>query len=315
MQQALINAYSALTGGRPPEVLRPWLYRVAHNAALNIARDPQAGLDRLPEGLDGVERPDEVVQRRERLGRVVSAVNALPDKQRQVIVRHALEGDSHERIASDLGMSAGAIRQLAHRARATVRAAAASLFPAPLMRLLEATPAVKATAAVVVAGAAGGGAIELARQDRTPPPRADLIAEATPPPKARAVAPKKQQRARPAATRTATPAPPRPRRATATATPTATPQHSTPSSGQRRAATVPTTTPTPAPTRTATPQPTPIPTPEATVAPAATPERIDNSGPGSVNSGQGSDNSGHGSGGDDVEDNSGPGGGGSSGPG
>lgn len=138
LQQTFVNAYAALSGdgARAPVSLRPWLYRVAHNAALNVARDPQAGLEELPEGLDGVERPDEVVQRRERLWRVVGAVSALPPKQRQVIVRHALDGDSHERIATDLGVSPGAIRQLAHRARRTVREAAAALLPAPLLRLL-----------------------------------------------------------------------------------------------------------------------------------------------------------------------------------
>ena len=90
---------------RVPAALRPWLYRIAHNAALNVARDPQAGLDELPEGLDGVERPDEVVAAaRAASRRVIGAVSALPPKQRQVIVRHALDGDSHERIATDLGM-------------------------------------------------------------------------------------------------------------------------------------------------------------------------------------------------------------------
>ena len=105
LQQTFINAYAALSGdtARTPVALKPWLYRVAHNASLNVARDPQAALDPLPEGLDGVERPDEVVQRRERLRRVVGAVSALPPKQRQVIVRHALDGESHERIATDLG--------------------------------------------------------------------------------------------------------------------------------------------------------------------------------------------------------------------
>jgi RNA polymerase sigma-70 factor (ECF subfamily) len=128
VQQTFINAYAALSrddDSRVPAALRPWLYRIAHNAALNVARDPQAGLDELPEGLDGVERPDEVIAARERFRRVIGAVSALPPKQRQVIVRHAVDGDSHERIATDLGMTAGSIRQLAHRARRTVREAAA----------------------------------------------------------------------------------------------------------------------------------------------------------------------------------------------
>ena len=52
MQQTFINAYAALSrddDSRVPAALRPWLYRIAHNAALNVARDPQAGLDELPE--------------------------------------------------------------------------------------------------------------------------------------------------------------------------------------------------------------------------------------------------------------------------
>ena len=175
LQQTFINAYAALSGdtARTPISLRPWLYRVAHNAALNVARDPQAGLDPLPEGLDGVERPDEVVQRRERLRRVVGAVSALPPNQRHVIVRNALEGESHERIATDLGVSAGSIRQLAHRARRTVREAAAALLPTPLMRLLPLGDApvagggalAKVAVAAVLASAAGGGAVEVARHD------------------------------------------------------------------------------------------------------------------------------------------------------
>jgi nucleoside-diphosphate-sugar epimerase len=67
-----------------------------------------------------------VVAARERFRRVIGAVSALPPRQRQVIVRHAVDGDSHARIATDLGMSAGSIRQLAHRARRTIRAAATS---------------------------------------------------------------------------------------------------------------------------------------------------------------------------------------------
>jgi RNA polymerase sigma factor (sigma-70 family) len=179
VQQTFINAYAAVTRGRAPVALRPWLYRVAHNAALNVARDPHAGLEELPESLDGVRRPDEVFQLRERLRRVVGAVSALPPKQRQVIVRHALDGESHERIATDLGMSAGSIRQLAHRARRTVRNAAAALLPGPVLRLLpfgpdvaEVAPAAgggaalaKVAVAVVVAGAAGGGAVQVVKHE------------------------------------------------------------------------------------------------------------------------------------------------------
>src|SRR3954471_578731 len=126
LQQAFINAHAALTSGRAsiPFALKPWLYRVARNAALNIARDPQLELGPVPDDLLGRDEPEDVFARRETFDRVVGAVHALPDSQREVIVRHALAGDSHEDIATDLGMTAGAIRQLAYRARGTLRAAA-----------------------------------------------------------------------------------------------------------------------------------------------------------------------------------------------
>jgi RNA polymerase sigma factor (sigma-70 family) len=197
VQQTFINAYAALSrddDSRVPAALRPWLYRIAHNAALNVARDPQAGLEELPEGLDGVERPDEVVAARERFRRVIGAVSALPPKQRQVIVRHAVDGDSHERIATDLGMTPGSIRQLAHRARRTVREAAAALLPGPLLRMLpfgsdaaEVLPAAgggavlaKVAVVVVVAGAAGGGAVEVAKHDTAKPATAKSHVHAAP---------------------------------------------------------------------------------------------------------------------------------------
>jgi RNA polymerase sigma factor (sigma-70 family) len=124
VQQAFINAHAALIDGRPPLALKPWLYRIARNAALNVARDPQSGLEQVPDELQGADQPEDVFQRRETLHRMVGAVRALPDSQRQVIVRHAFGGDSHERIAADLGVTAGAVRQLAYRARGTLRAAA-----------------------------------------------------------------------------------------------------------------------------------------------------------------------------------------------
>lgn len=128
LQQTFINAHGALTDRRAtlPLALKPWLYRIARNAALNIARDPQLAFGPVPDDLLGREReePEDVFARREWFDALVEAMSKLPDSQRQVIVRHAFNGDSHEAIAADLGMTPGAIRQLAYRARGTLRAAA-----------------------------------------------------------------------------------------------------------------------------------------------------------------------------------------------
>ena len=142
VQQSFINAHAALVGGNPPLALKPWLYRIARNAALNIARgepilgpvpDDLLGLDEpedvsqiepIPDELLEPDALDDVIDRRETFDRMVGAVRALPASQRSVIVRHAFDGESHERIAADLGLSTGAIRQLAYRARGTLRQAA-----------------------------------------------------------------------------------------------------------------------------------------------------------------------------------------------
>jgi RNA polymerase sigma factor (sigma-70 family) len=215
LQQTFINAYAALTseGATPPQALRPWLYRIAHNAALNMARDPQLGLAPVPETLGGSERLEEVVQQREHLDRVLRVVQALPDAQREVIVRHELGGDSHERIATDLGLSAGAVRQLAYRARAAIRAGAAILIPGPVLRAVpwlsggsgvaEGSGAVLAKTAVVlvVAGAAGGGAVESmsGREGDRARPQARAPAETAPTKRQREAPPAVRRPSRPAA--------------------------------------------------------------------------------------------------------------------
>jgi RNA polymerase sigma factor (sigma-70 family) len=122
VQQTFINAHAALTGGNAPFALKPWLYRISRNAALNLARVPQ--IEPIPDGLLEPDALDDVIDRRETFDRMVGAVRALPASQRSVIVRHAIDGESHERIAADLGLSTGAIRQLAYRARGTLRQAA-----------------------------------------------------------------------------------------------------------------------------------------------------------------------------------------------
>src|SRR3954470_3404867 len=88
LQQTFINAHAALTGESAsiPLALKPWLYRIARNAALNIARDPQLALEEVPADLVGRDELDDIVCRRERFDRVVGAVRALPRSQREVIV-------------------------------------------------------------------------------------------------------------------------------------------------------------------------------------------------------------------------------------
>jgi RNA polymerase sigma factor (sigma-70 family) len=160
VQQALLDAHQALRRKGTPERFEPWLHRIAINAALKVARkdreEPSIEIDE--ERVDGVAGPEQVRERRERLGRTVGAIAALPPQQRRALVLRELEGRSHAEIARELGLSGGAVRQLIHRARDSVRSGASALVPPALvLRMLAAGGGAPPMGEVAAGG--GGGAI------------------------------------------------------------------------------------------------------------------------------------------------------------
>ncbi|MET0614417.1 MAG: sigma-70 family RNA polymerase sigma factor [Thermoleophilaceae bacterium] len=138
VQQSFVKAYEAMHKGSAELNLRPWLYRIAHNGALNALRDRGASHAQLSDTIDGVERPDQAFERKHGLRDLVVSVQALPERQRSAILLREMEGRSYEEIAAALGVSDGAVRQLLHRARNTLRAAAASVIPMPLVERVAA---------------------------------------------------------------------------------------------------------------------------------------------------------------------------------
>jgi len=139
VQQSFVKAYEAMHRNSAELNLRPWLYRIAHNGALNALRDRGATHAELSDNIDGVERPDQAFERANGLRELVVAVQALPHRQRSAILLREMEGRSYEEIAAALGVSGGAVRQLLHRARNTLRAAAASVLPIPLVERVAAS--------------------------------------------------------------------------------------------------------------------------------------------------------------------------------
>ena len=135
LQHAFLQAWMTLRGGKEIRELRPWLYRVVHNAAVNAMRSasreasPPAGVTELHK-TEGVEWD---LERGMTLRAALTDVAALPRMQRDAILLTAVEGRSHEEVASALGISHGAVRGLLYRARATLRSAAAAVIPQPLI--------------------------------------------------------------------------------------------------------------------------------------------------------------------------------------
>jgi RNA polymerase sigma factor (sigma-70 family) len=160
-QQTFVRAYDAMRASDAKLRLRPWLYRIAHNTALNSLRDRGLRHEQLEDSFDGVERPDQALERKLGLREVLVAVQKLPERQRDAILLRELEGRSYDQIAAELGVTGGAVRQLLHRARSTVRAAATALTPAGfLTRLPLEGPGEPVAARVAeLTGVAGTGAV------------------------------------------------------------------------------------------------------------------------------------------------------------
>ena len=179
VQQAFLNAYRAIVAGENELRLRPWLYRIAHNASLNLLRQNGWDYDEIPADFDGVIQPPQAVEQSERIRELVRAVKDLPERQRDAVILRELEGRSYEEISAALGVTDGAVRQLLNRARNTLRGAATAITPQQLLvRLAErastdaptlgriaeictgaggAATLAKVAAAVLVTGAVAGG--------------------------------------------------------------------------------------------------------------------------------------------------------------
>ena len=160
VQQAFVRAYDSMRSREAELALRPWLYRIAHNTALNALRDRGLRHEALDESIDGVEQPDQALERAQGVRAVLGAVRELPARQRDAIVLREIEGKSYDEIAVELGVTGGAVRQLLNRARHSVRAAATAVTPAGLLeRLAWTSQQPLGERLAELCGAAGGGAV------------------------------------------------------------------------------------------------------------------------------------------------------------
>src|SRR3954464_3611610 len=132
LQQAFISAWSAIQRGDEVRDLRAWLYRIVHNMALNQLRVSGYDYAELDEALRGSEAPDDELERRAIVRQTLTGLAALPERQREALPRIAIAGRSQGGGARAPRVSEGAVRQLVHRARLTLRAAATAVTPLPL---------------------------------------------------------------------------------------------------------------------------------------------------------------------------------------
>lgn len=149
--------------------LRPWLYSIARNAAIDQLRAQRGEVVELSPELAGGVDPAHVAARRDEVSDVLRAVSELPERQRTALIETAVHGRATEHVADEMGLSGGALRQLVHRARTSVRGMVASVLPTPLASWFAQTGGEEGTrrAASLLGGAGQGAAGVLAAATAT----------------------------------------------------------------------------------------------------------------------------------------------------
>ncbi len=123
-QETLIRAWKALPNFRGDAALSTWLHRITVNTAWThkkrARRHGGLSLDEVAESEApmSAEHPEMAGEILELRGRLRSALDALPEAQRQVVVLKDVYDWSHAEIAEAMGISVSATKVRLHRARA-----------------------------------------------------------------------------------------------------------------------------------------------------------------------------------------------------
>ena len=130
VQEALVRALAGLRATDREIALRPWLFMIVRNRAMDHLRAPARRRSEGPERLALLSAVDAdpavAAEAAEELRAVVRAIGGLPERQRLALVRRELGGESHAELADGLATTIPGAKSLLVRARREVAAALAA---------------------------------------------------------------------------------------------------------------------------------------------------------------------------------------------
>jgi len=126
VQDALVRAMAALQDLHEAPALRPWLFRIAHNRALDLLRSRQTRTAEPIEAASDVADaatpdPTEALMRREAVEAAISRFLELGVSQRSIVILKDVLGEPLSEIAALLDLSVDAVKGHLARGRAQLR--------------------------------------------------------------------------------------------------------------------------------------------------------------------------------------------------
>jgi RNA polymerase sigma-70 factor (ECF subfamily) len=134
VQDTLLRAFVALQDLEQMAPLRPWLFRVAHNRALDLLRGRAVRkaepMEAAPDVVDSTSPdPMETLMRQEAVRTAVSRFAELPIQQRSVVILKDVLDESLAEIAALLDLTVDAVKGHLARGRARLREVNAQAGP------------------------------------------------------------------------------------------------------------------------------------------------------------------------------------------
>jgi len=139
VQDTLARAYYELSNLNDAPALRGWLFRIAHNRALDFLRryerhmsEPLETAEQMPDEAAGT--PDQALIREQAMRTAIGRFLELTPAQRSCVILKDVLGDSLADIGPIVGLSVPAVKAALHRGRARLTALPTIGATAPLPR-------------------------------------------------------------------------------------------------------------------------------------------------------------------------------------
>ncbi len=123
-QEAFFKAYRALHTFKDGSKFSTWIFSIAYHACCDrLAKRKRYSNEEMPDRADAAPGPADLASRNETTIALHAAIDALPQKYREVVTLYHLQGRQYEEIASVLNLPLGTVKTHLFRAKEQLRRA------------------------------------------------------------------------------------------------------------------------------------------------------------------------------------------------